>query len=661
MNKYIQQGILKTETIDGKKHLTVKLSFNWLVAIAYLYMLIPTLIFFFGWLKVLFAIPFSALLICGFVLILKTEYKEREYFQIDLFALLLLLIVAGIWVYTSGVGGFWQQRADWHWRNAVLRDLIDYSWPVVYPETGNALVYYFNFFLPPALIGKLFGWDTANIFICFFTWVGVCISMLLLCKILKIFKIKAALILAIIFVVWYGMEGVRQTLFDLLGLNGIIGYQYSSNNTLLQWVTNQTIVPWIAVPLFLDKKKISTYIFLGMCVLTSAPFPFVGIFVFLAVDGIYQFCTNYRRNVKIWLHDFLSIPNLCALSSLIVYLPFYSCNTASNGSSGIGGFGLYVPLSLFNMKNFVSLSSFLLFNFIIYAVLIYKENKRDHIYWIMNISLLLIPIFRLGTSNDFGMRVCIPSQFVLMIYTIKFFLKNYSQPISVRPVLMIGCMAIATLDFYNAFIPRLVTKINAESSNALWADGIYTFANKINDASYCGSMPINFLCVNPNDTLFFSKFCAEKSESESRKDLKITSKFLADNNFILLSGSYEITPANNNNLFLNFEGDILSVKNETCDITISDSTVSGKYEFYFSTENRVWTFSEETNEIILAYGTGNQVWGTPEIAENQLFTIEHIGDSYLIKWNETYALTYSNNNIFWEEINYSDAQLWKIE
>lgn len=655
-------NLKKIKIVKKGETFSLQIPSRMIIAIAYLYMLVPTIIFLTGWLKLLLAILLDGLLIYGFISIIKNEYKKSSVFEINISALLCILVISGIWVFTSGVGGFFPQRADWQWRNAVLRDLIDYSWPVIYPKTGHALSYYFNFFLPTALIGKILGWKAACIFLCLFTWIGACISMLLVCKIFKINSLKHSFLIALTFVIWQGMECLRIPLIDLFNLRDVIGgYEYTSNNALLQWVTNQSIVPWIAVPLFLDKRSIRTYIYLGMCILVSAPFPFVGMFVFLAVDGVIQLCKNYKYDVHNWLCDIFSKSNISALFIILTYLFFYMTNTDASGSTGKGGFGLYVPINQFSWKQFVFLLTFLLFNFIITALLVYKENRKDSIYWTACISLLLIPLFKLGTGRDFGMRASIPALFILMIYVIKFFICDASNTKSIRYVLLTGIMSIAILNIYNEFIERLTEKMNVETVNDLFADDIITFSNKVNESYYVGEKLVHFLRKDPENTFFFSKLCKSKSLPLVQKDSVITNQYLEENNFLLVSGNYRISPITDTNSTLCYEGDSLSVRSGMNYTTIADSTVSGKYELYFASDNRIWVFSEEHHEIVLSYGAGSQVWGISEQNKTQLFSIEHVNDAYLIVWNERYALTYSQGNVYWDVIDYKESQLWKIE
>lgn len=165
-----------------KKKRMIAISSKKLALSAYLYMVIPIVIFFIGWLKVWLGIGLSGILLYGLYFLITRRYQEEEYFYIEIKGILLLSAVVAVWIFMTGIGGYFYQRWDWHTRNAILRDLIDYSWPVIYPETGNALVYYYVFWMVPALVGKALGWAAANLTLYIWSVVGIGISMLLLCR-----------------------------------------------------------------------------------------------------------------------------------------------------------------------------------------------------------------------------------------------------------------------------------------------------------------------------------------------------------------------------------------------------------------------------------------------------------------------------------------------
>lgn len=642
------------------KHI-IKLPYRAIVTAAYIYMMLPILVFFCGWLKLPLGILFSIIFVLGGVFLIKREYKIQETIEINVLSIMVILIVSFLWVYTSGIGGCFPQRADWHWRNAILRDLIDYSWPVQYPNSGNTLVYYFNFFLIPALVGKVLGWNAANFFMILITWIGVSLSVVLIYKYLKLSNTKQVIILALVFVVWSGFEVQRFSLCDLFDLNLGYPYQYSPNNTLLQWVTNQAIIPWIAVPLMLDKRKISTYVFLGMCVLASAPFPFIGICMIMLVDGFYQLFTDYKKDFKIWIKDAMSLPNICSICSVfVVYALFYMCNAASRGSDGTGGFGLYIPVSEFKIQHFIALVSFLLFNYGIYAILLYKEYKLNVIYWASTISLMVIPLFKIGISNDFCMRVSIPALFVFMIFVVEYLATTNQNKRGVCYSLIVGLVAIATLSIYTDTMSRIVKVKNTENKEEMWADKIFSFSNKVNDGYYGGLQPINFLCEEPEETIFFSKLSQKKSDSQKVTDINVLQNYLKQSGFILASGRYEISPKNEEEKFLNVIENNLVLSEEANTILISDSTVNGKYELYFENE-KVCNFDEQNVTTVLLDDGGVQNFGMVNIPEQQLFEIVEEDGYYLICWNNQFALTYNDGGVYWADISYEDNQCWIIK
>ena len=66
-----------------------------------------------------------------------------------------LLALAAGWCFFAGIGYFYYQSFDYHFRNAVFRDLISYDWPVFYDKADTPLVYYMGFWLVPAALAKL--------------------------------------------------------------------------------------------------------------------------------------------------------------------------------------------------------------------------------------------------------------------------------------------------------------------------------------------------------------------------------------------------------------------------------------------------------------------------------------------------------------------------
>jgi hypothetical protein len=70
----------------------------------------------------------------------------------------------------SGAGGVGPQGFDQIKHDSVLADLIFHSWPVLF-SSEQPLVYYVGYYILPALIGKIGGWQFANVILALQTWV----------------------------------------------------------------------------------------------------------------------------------------------------------------------------------------------------------------------------------------------------------------------------------------------------------------------------------------------------------------------------------------------------------------------------------------------------------------------------------------------------------
>ena len=85
----------------------------------------------------------------------KKATEEEEKISISRWMLVFFMLFICL---NTGSGGFTGQTGDWSKYNAVLHDLIEYRWPVVYTTSygDSMLSYYIGQYLLPAVIGKIF-------------------------------------------------------------------------------------------------------------------------------------------------------------------------------------------------------------------------------------------------------------------------------------------------------------------------------------------------------------------------------------------------------------------------------------------------------------------------------------------------------------------------
>lgn len=636
-----------------------------IMLIGYVYTLIPVYVFFVGYFKSYISVILTIILTYTLIQVQKNN-SNKEYFNIKLGSIIIILIISGTWVYTSGVGGYWLQRADWQWRNALVNDLTNYSWPVIFPDTNTTLIYYFNFFLPSAVVGKIFGIDASYLTLLLFTWLGVVISILLVTSLLKCTEIKKILVLALFFISYGGLEQLRGPIVQVFGLNRGAAYQFSSNTTLLDWVTNQTIVVWIMIPILLKNRNIKNYAFNGFCTLTSAPLPFCGYFLICIIDAVYQLYTKYKKEIKVWLFDCLSKVNL--ISSLVLigaYYLFYSLNTSVNGYKDFSGFGIYTPLSLL-AKSYGSgqYITFMLFNFGLYAFLIYSQFKKNILYWCIVLSLLILPFFRVGFGWDFQMRATIPALFLLMIMCLDYILDSNTRFL-LSKVLLISFFGFNLCSLY-AFRADIYAKTQLNNDIKIRTDELNTFANKNINGMYCGGWLMNFISEKYSDSIFFKYLARKKSHSAINRDKKITSNFLNKHNFEFISGRYKISPLSNKTSHLFISNGQFSLSECEPNFILSDSIKDSYYQFFFG--NFLYPNIYVVNESNLSLsgfvkGGGSQaIFGSVFVPNSECFNIVPAGDgSYFFVWFNKYALTFNGKNISVKSFDKSIEQKWNLE
>jgi len=150
----------------------------WFFTLAYL--ALPVAIFALGWLKLPFALTIVAALVAG--ILFSGKRGDESLVTVPIWSLLLIAVGSVGLCWLDGVGGFSYQDGDYFKHNAVLADLFRRDWPVAYSieHAGTAhpaaLVYYIGYYLPPALVGKIAGWEAMRYAMLLWTACGLFIG-----------------------------------------------------------------------------------------------------------------------------------------------------------------------------------------------------------------------------------------------------------------------------------------------------------------------------------------------------------------------------------------------------------------------------------------------------------------------------------------------------
>ena len=322
-----------------KKQIKISIEFKWVAIIAYIILIVPILIFFFGWLKWYFAVLFSAIFLLGAVWMIKKDYLNNvDKIEIPVIHFLLILIVFWLWIAISGSSWLGDQtfNADAPCRNAILRDLIEYDWPVHFHENKEyGWCYYFVFWMIPALIGKMSSLMLAFAVQRVYLLAIVITSFLIITYILHDYH-KSTLWTICLFIIFFsGLICIRNDFESIFQLPGGPAY-YRSHQNLLGNTYNQMPMCLVA-PLFMQNRKIYNFAFLGLLLLPYSPWATMGLALLMIIYAIQE--AFAKNSILFVFRESLSLPNICSICSvLIVFGMFFSCNSTivHESTTGIG-------------------------------------------------------------------------------------------------------------------------------------------------------------------------------------------------------------------------------------------------------------------------------------------------------------------------------------
>ena len=392
------------------------------LALSYLY--VPFLAFDLGWIRPAWSIPIAVVSFAGYVLCCRKmpalwvpRFSVATLAKAGVCAFLL-----GLWVWSSGIGGYVWGNIDHPVRNTMLKMLVARPWPLYSPETPgmppdagpSIFTYYLGFFLVPALVGKATSLHVGFFALWCWAFLGVCLAYYLLCANLRRILVWPVFV----FVFFSGMDAVGVILRGF-GNPGAVpfwsatsnfeqwsAYNYICQTTQLYWVYNQAVPAWIATALLLCGLPASCMLFAAATLMLNATFAFVGVCILslafawanlpAAPDGE----SFVRKSVR-FFSGFVSAPNF--IGPIAVGIPCFLYLSA-NTVSAVLSFYFHWTYPVF-----VFLEVIVLF------VPFLSRLRRDIVSRTVFAALLLIPFGKIGEAptGDF-FRISIPFLFVIL-------------------------------------------------------------------------------------------------------------------------------------------------------------------------------------------------------------------------------------------------------
>lgn len=411
LNKKIQTFF--SATLD-RRSCIVNLEF-----LTFCYLTLPALLWIFGWLQFIIAIPLAlGLIYCVTISWRETKKhcSSNEFLttekDLPLWSFGAALLLGVVWSIYSGAGGFTYSNPDWIKHYSMLRDLTEGTWPVSYSVDNNSysLVFYLAYYLPAAAMAKLFGWWVGCFVLLLWTMMGILLAISWLTLLVGRYPLLATFL----FIFAGGLDFIGERIVAggpmppgdqhidwWAGLANIPG-----NYSQILWAPQHSLVAWtitglLAVQISSNRKLSHAFLLVALASFWS-PFSIIG-FIPLGIIA-------WIKSDKV---SAFSIPNLFALLLLLATTLFY----LSRNYSSPHGFVWELSDLQTAWPRFLLLHLFEWFLFFFFA----KDLRRSenpwlrHFFWTAAACLLLYPIYSYGFANDWVMRTTIPAMFLLWV------------------------------------------------------------------------------------------------------------------------------------------------------------------------------------------------------------------------------------------------------
>ncbi len=414
----------------------VKISYKNFYIAAAIYLVLPVIIFFLGYIKLIIGIILSAALIFALFLAVRDCMKDANGNAIEnakevSFPVKFLIagaVFAVLVTITNGVGELVWGTYDHAFRRAILNDLINYKWPVIYdPSTQTdpiaimimdlkgpqGFVYYFTYWLPAAVVGKVLGFGVGNAFLIIWNSLGIFITIIGM----SIYLRRATYATMVMYLCFSGLDVIP------LIVNGIRPYEawfwidgwishisYISNFNQLENVYHQAVPCYLIVTMILLAKNNRNLGFTASLIFAYSPWVTIGMIAPAAVRLLspdLKADTGKKRLTNIFSPNNLIAPVLL----LLIYGVFYSAKTDSMHDKGFV-WDYYGSVPKFILAYVLLLIIEVLPSFIF----VYKRQRKNPMLWCAVGMLILCPLYKITESNDFTMRVSMPSLFILCIF-----------------------------------------------------------------------------------------------------------------------------------------------------------------------------------------------------------------------------------------------------
>ena len=422
---------------SSKEAKSITIPYPWLYASIVLFLTIPLFMFFLGYLKLQVSIPLT-LIFAGIVLYCVSDcmngpdgnknWGSDKDLKIPLSYLIGFAVTALAVSFVSGAGEYIYTLQDHEYRRAILRDLINYDWPVIYnyntqtnPEVikifgmasgQRAFSYYFIYWMPAALAGKAFGFNVGNFVLYLWNSIGIFLCLLSTSAVIK----KVTAWVPFIFVFFSGLDIIPNLVYELTHYSDwrwfegfVTSMSYVSNFRELASVFNQMVPCFLVVAILLMSNNTRSMGLTAGILFCYSPWAVFGI---LPMVAAFLFGKNLRASkISKTLYNTFSPANIA--SAVLILTIFGSYYMTNSGAVGYKGFAW----EYFSNPGWFILAYMVCIQIAVipFALILYKREKNNPVFIAAFATLLILPFYRVSEMNDFTMRGSMPALFFFCI------------------------------------------------------------------------------------------------------------------------------------------------------------------------------------------------------------------------------------------------------
>ena len=487
------------------------------------FLMIPVLIFCAGYLKPYIGIPMALAFVALFVFAVRgLGYKAsalKEFIKLPWSYVIICIVIAIGLSFVTGIGEFVYSMEDHVYRRAMLRDLINYEWPVIYDTstqtnpvvieyfTGHpaksALTYYFTYFLPAALVGKIGGMTAGSIALLLWNSIGLFLIFLGM----TVFAKRPSYAGPFILVFFAGLDAIPNAINAIwhydwwLWMEGYVPYLcYVANFTELCDVFHQIIPCCIIVLLLMTQPDTRSEGLTAGLLFAYSPWATIGILP-LCIGAFFRKDGGAGKGITAVKNIFTPVNILAAGLILALFGSFYTSNSGSISFQGIAW--------TFYDEPFQYIPAYLIFiavEVLPFYLILRGRYGKDPMFGAACLTLVLLPVYVVSEMNDFNMRGSMPSLFVLQLFLTAIVAeKIHENEIPKKTgdrVKTVLATLVLILMMFPAFLNMFVIFGNEIKGSPNNVEAIGSYGNIV-DESYLGHITNNFMAEGYENSFFY--------------------------------------------------------------------------------------------------------------------------------------------------------------